>query len=113
MKNPAVYEAEKIKGEKFEFYYNSINNGIDETMIKEYMDKPLSEIEGVDISREYAIDLKELSVLKAIFETLETASSKKDDSPEYQKIINVLKKLNEQYRILEDKKESREKIIRS
>lgn len=113
VKNPAVYEAEKIKGEKFEFYYNSINNGIDETMIKEYMDKPLSEIEGVDISREYAIDLKELSVLKAIFETLETASSKKDDSPEYQKIINVLKKLNEQYRILEDKKESREKIIRS
>lgn len=82
VKNPAVYEAEKIKGEKFEFYYNSINNGIDETMIKEYMDKPLSEIEGVDISREYAIDLKELSVLKAIFETLETASSKKDDSPE-------------------------------
>lgn len=108
--DPAIYAAEKIKCEKLEFYYNSINNGIDEAMIKEYMELPLSEIEGANISREYAIDLKELSVLKAIFETLETVSSTDLDTPEYQKIVNVLKKLNEQYRILEEKKELKEII---
>lgn len=108
--DPVIYASEKIKNEKLEFYYNSINNGIDETMIKEYMELPLSEIEGANISREYAIDLKELSVLKAIFETLETVSSVDFDTPEYQKIINILKKLNEQYRILEEKKELKEKI---
>lgn len=104
LKNPAIYEAEIIKRQKIEFYFNSLENGVNEADLKTYVDLSISEIEEKTLSREYAIDLKELAVLKPIFETLNTLESLEYNSPEYQKAINILKKLNEQYRILEEKK---------
>lgn len=104
------YEALDIKNEKLDFYYNSIEQGISEKDFKEYADLTLAEIEKITNSRESAIDLKELSVLKPIFETLETIDSLDFDSQEYQKAINILKKLNEQYKLLEEKKKTKEKI---
>ncbi len=104
LKNPAIYEAEIIKRQKIEFYFNSLENGVNEADLKTYVDLSISEIEEKTLSREYAIDLKELAVLKPIFETLNTLETIEYNSPEYQKAINILKKLNEQYRILEEKK---------
>ncbi len=104
LKDPAIYEAEIIKRKKIEFYFNSLENGVNEADLKTYVDLSISEIEEKTLSREYAIDLKELAVLKPIFETLNTLESIEYNSPEYQKAINILKKLNEQYRILEEKK---------
>ena len=104
LKNPAIYEAEIIKRQKIEFYFNSLENGVNEADLKTYVDLSISEIEEKTLSREYAIDLKELAVLKTIFETLNTLETIEYNSPEYQKAINILKKLNEQYRILEEKK---------
>ena len=104
LKNPAIYEAEIIKRQKIEFYFNSLENGVNEADLKTYVDLSISEIEEKTLSREYAIDLKELAVLKPIFETLNTLETIEYNSPEYQKAIKSLKKLNEQYRILEEKK---------
>ena len=104
LKNPAIYEAEIIKRQKIEFYFNSLENGVNEADLKTYVDLSISEIEEKTLSREYAIDLKELAVLKTIFETLNTLETIEYNSPEYQQAINILKKLNEQYRILEEKK---------
>ena len=104
LKNPAIYEAEIIKRQKIEFYFNSLENGVNEADLKTYVDLSISEIEEKTLSREYAIDLKELAVLKTIFETLNTLETIEYNSPDYQKAINLLKKLNEQYRILEEKK---------
>lgn len=101
---PAYYEALAIKHDRLEFYYNSLENGISESMFKEYIDLPLSEIKGEYNSLDYAIDLKELAVLKPIFDTIETINSLDSSSQEYQKAINVLKKLNEQYKLLEEKR---------
>ena len=86
------------------FHFNSLENGVNEADLKTYVDLSISEIEEKTLSREYAIDLKELAVLKTIFETLNTLETIEYNSPEYQKAINILKKLNEQYRILEEKK---------
>lgn len=105
----AYYDALAIKNERLDFYYNSLENGISESSFKEYIDLSLSEIEAITASREQAIDLKELAVLKPIFETLETVSSLDIGSQEYQKAINILKKLNEQYKLLEEKKNTLEK----
>lgn len=104
LKDPSIYEAEIIKRQKIEFYFNSLENGVNEADLKTYVDLSISEIEEKTLSREYAIDLKELAVLKPIFETLNTLEAIEYNSPEYQKAINILKKLNEQYRILEEKK---------
>lgn len=100
----AYYEALSIKNSCLDFYYNSLENGISEDMFKDFIDKPLSEIESDVVSREYAIDLKELAVLKPIFDTLETIDSLDIDSESYQKAIIILKKLTEQYKLLEEKK---------
>lgn len=102
--DPAVYEALEIKKQTEDFYKNSLANGITEENIKEYLDTPLSLIESEDISREYAIELKELSVLKPIYETLMTIAKLDQDKEEYTKAISILKKLIEQYKLLESKK---------
>lgn len=108
---PCVYEARKIKANTQEFYYNSIENGIDEEMINSYLETPISLIETDNISHEHAIELKELSVLKPLYETLITVESLDKSSPEYDKATSILSKLVEQYQLLERKKETEIKRI--
>lgn len=101
-----VYKARKIKEETEEFYNHSLESGIDDEMIYSYLETPLSLIEGENISHERAVELKELSVLKPLYETLATVEYLDKSSPEYEKATNVLSKLVEQYELLESKRET-------
>lgn len=101
-----VYEARKIKESTQDFYYNSIQNGISDEMINSYLETPLSLIEEDNTTYEHAIELKELSVLKPIYETLNTITELDITTPEYEKATNILAKLVEQYQLLESKKET-------
>ena len=109
--SPCVYEAREVKNKTYDYYNNSIASGITEDMIKEYLETPLSLLESKDISREYAIDLKELSVLKPIYETLDTIAHLDKTGEDYKKATTVLSKLLEQYNLLENKKNNLEKRI--
>ena len=107
-----VYRARNIRNETMEYYINTITNGITEEMIKQYLETPISLIqEDENISREQSIELKELSVLKPIYETLDTIENLDMGSEEYKKAIIVLKKLLEQYDVLEEKKNEVNKEI--
>ncbi len=106
-----VYEARKIKEQTEEFYFNSIQNGISEEMIYSYLETPLSLIEEGNVPFEHAIELKELSVLKPLYETLGTIDGLDLSSPEYDKATSVLNKLVDQYHLLESKKENEIKRI--
>lgn len=100
-----VYDARSIKESTQEFYYKSIENGISDEMINSYLETPLSLIEDDSVSHERAIELKELSVLKPLYETLSTIESLDKSSPEYEKATGILNRLVEQYNLLEGKKE--------
>ncbi|MCH5166860.1 MAG: hypothetical protein J1F35_03115 [Erysipelotrichales bacterium] len=105
--DPIVLEAKEIRNTTIDFYNNSLINGITEDKIKEYLEKTVSELTESDgISREYAIELKEIAVLKPIYETLDTLELIDNESDVYKKAITVLKKLVDQYKLLEDKKNS-------
>ena len=105
LEEPIVAEAKEIKNATFDFYYNSLVNGITEDKIKEYLDKTITELMETDkISREHAIELKELAVLKPIYETLDTIALIDEENDVYKKAVGILKKLVEQYRLLENKK---------
>lgn len=106
-----VYKARSIKKSTEEFYYNSLQNGISDDMINSYLETPLSLIEEGAIPHERAIELKELSVLKPLYETLSTIDSLDRPSPEYEKAIGILSRLVEQYNMLESKKEQDKKRI--
>lgn len=100
-----VYRARNIRNETMEYYINTITNGVTKEMIKQYLETPISLIQECEnISREQAIELKELSVLKPIYETLDTIESLDMGSEEYKKAVIILKKLLEQYDTLEEKK---------
>lgn len=101
-----VYEARKIKESTQDFYYDSIQNGISDEMIDSYLETPVSLIEEGNITHERAVELKELSVLKPLYETLSTAEDLDKTTPEYEKATNILSKLVEQYELLESKKET-------
>ena len=51
LKDPAIYEAEIIKRKKIEFYFNSLENGVNEADLKTYVDLSISEIEEKTLSR--------------------------------------------------------------
>ncbi len=106
LKDPLIYQAISIKKNTEEFFFNSVNNqGITNQMINEYLDTPISLIESSNnVSRETAIEYKELAVLKPIYETIDTISSMSPDTDEYKKALNILSKLIEQYNLLENKK---------
>lgn len=108
----AVYDARNIRSKTMEYYINTITNGITEEMIKKYLETPISLIiEDENINREQAIELKELSVLKPIYETLDTIESLDMTSEEYKKAVIILKKLLEQYDMFEEKKSELSKEI--
>lgn len=106
-----VYEAIKIKQLTEEFYNNSIQNGISDEMINSYLETPVSLIEEGSIPFEEAIELKELSVLKPLYETLDTLEDIDITSPEYEKATSILSKLVDQYHMLESKKENQTQRI--
>ena len=105
MHKACVYDARSIKETTLEFYYNSLQNGISDEMIDYYLETPLTLIEEGNVSHERAIELKELSVLKPMYETLSTVEHLDKTNPEYEKATSILTKLVEQYQLLESKKD--------
>lgn len=85
-------------------------SGLTEEEVYKYIDTPLTTIEEEVGSRDEAINLKELAVLKPMIATVESLDTKDRDSKDYGKYINLLTKLLDQYYTLENKKEENIRI---
>lgn len=65
--------------------------------ILEYVEKSIREIEEEGYTREEAIDLKVLPILRTIAETLDELDTLTEDDPKYRVAVEVLKGLNDSY----------------
>lgn len=101
--NRIYYEAKKIIMNREEAIL--LNNSIDKDSVYEYLETPLSILEENTETREEAVNLKELAVIKPMIETIESLDNVEINSEEYIKYMEVLTKLVEQYMKLETKKE--------